>query len=538
MTGSIPTTALAALFGALAAPGATSQDLTVDALFERWSGGERPGAVVLVARGDEIVHHQPYGLSAVDTAAANDTDTVMQVGSVAKVMTGAAMAHLVAHTDLSFDDRIRAHIPELPECCATITIQHLLNHRSGLRDFFELLMLRGQDLDAAIEPTLVMELLARQPALNFEPGSACLYSNTNYFLLAQLIERASGMSLREYAAEHLFGPLGMDRTTFRDDPDQEIADAAAGHEPTGDGYRARRSRFALPGSGGLYTTTRDLLSFTRALRSGRHEWLAATLEPPALGPDQSRDPMLGNYARGIMVRAHGQRELWMHQGGSFGYQAIWMHLPTDDLTVIVLGNCADLPAVELGQRLLTHFLPADSAARGVPGGLPMGPSVFEADDGEIVVLFSRDGQRGHLASMGWKIDVEGVGPGRFRDRNAGIATLGAVDGDRLTLRVGSGGERVFERRSLGPSEAASGLAGTWRCDEIGADLQIRARGGMVQLVDEGMGTTLPPFAAIRADLWISDKGLRIDVEERSDGTPVRLRLGTPRARGLLLVRTE
>ena len=143
--------------------------------------------------------------------------TVFYSGSVSKQFVALSIALLAEQGKLAFDDDIRAFLPEIPEYDWTITIRRLIHHTSGLRDYLQLGFLAGRNYLDSMAEEEVLALIARQDALNFSPGDQYLYSNSGYFLLAEIVKRVSGQTLREFARDHLLGPLGMHDSHFHDD---------------------------------------------------------------------------------------------------------------------------------------------------------------------------------------------------------------------------------------------------------------------------------------------------------------------------------
>ena len=155
---------------------------------------------------------------------------------------------LLVRTALTLDD-IRKYIPELPDFGTQITIRHLANHTSGIRDQWDLLGLAGwrysRDL---ITDDDVLELLSRQKALNFPPGTRHLYSNSGYTLLAVIVSRVSGQSFREFTTERIFAPLGMTNTHFRDMFTEIVKNQAYGYAPYGQTFRLSTTNFDTAGA--------------------------------------------------------------------------------------------------------------------------------------------------------------------------------------------------------------------------------------------------------------------------------------------------
>ncbi len=189
----------------------------VDALFTEWDQPDSPGCALAVIHEGEIVYKNGYGMANLEHGVPITPTTVFYSGSVSKQFVALSIALLAEQGKLSFDDDLRSYLPEIPEYDRTITIRHLIHHTSGLRDYLQLSFLAGRSYLDSMAEEEVLALIARQDALNFSPGDQYLYSNSGYFLLAQIVERASGQTLREFARDHLLGPLGMHDSHFHDD---------------------------------------------------------------------------------------------------------------------------------------------------------------------------------------------------------------------------------------------------------------------------------------------------------------------------------
>src|SRR5438552_19168469 len=153
------------------------------------------------------------------------------MGSTSQQFTSASILLLKEPGTLSLKDDIRKYLPEIPDYGHTITILHLLNHTSGLRDYLTLFDLAGVNTDSVTTDDDALAIIARQKALNFEPGSDWLYSNSGFFLLSVIVKRASGKTLREFAAENIFEPLQMKQTIFRDEHNLLVPNRALAYDP-------------------------------------------------------------------------------------------------------------------------------------------------------------------------------------------------------------------------------------------------------------------------------------------------------------------
>ena len=164
-------------------------------------------------------------------------------------------------------------MPEVPDFGTPITLRHLVNHTSGIRDQWNLLSMAGWRWEAdVVRQEDVLDLTSRQTALNFPVGSEYLYSNTGFTLLAVVVERVSGQSLRAFTQRaDSSEPLGMTSTHFHDDHEMIVEGRAYAYGPDGDaesGYRISIPDFDVVGATSLFTTVEDLARWDRNFITG------------------------------------------------------------------------------------------------------------------------------------------------------------------------------------------------------------------------------------------------------------------------------
>ena len=230
--------------------------------------------VILAAKDGEPQLTHAWGLADAATNTPNTLDTKFNIGSINKFMTKTAIAQLAEAGKLSPDDTIRKHLPDYPSPVADkITIQQLVDHRSGLGDIF------GDRYDAAPPSRLrelsdFLPLFAHEP-LQFEPGTSQRYSNAGYIVLGLIIEKVSGQKYRDYVQQHIFAPAGMKDSGFYA-VDEQVANRATGYTlnvPTGEAPVLHPNTRSLPGrpssAGGAYATAGDLLRFSKALDANK-----------------------------------------------------------------------------------------------------------------------------------------------------------------------------------------------------------------------------------------------------------------------------
>src|SRR6202012_650631 len=197
--------------------------------------------------------------------------SVFDIGSTSKQFTATSILLLEKEGKLSVEDDVHKYIPELPDYGKKITILNLLNHTSGLRDYLTLFDIAGVNTDSVTTDEDAMALITRQKGLNFAPGSEFLYSNTGFFLLSVIVERVSGKTLREFAAENIFMPLQMTHTQFRNDHRSLVPERAMAYDEKEkkDGFRLNVSYFEQTGDGAVHTTVEDLLKWDENFYSGQ-----------------------------------------------------------------------------------------------------------------------------------------------------------------------------------------------------------------------------------------------------------------------------
>jgi CubicO group peptidase (beta-lactamase class C family) len=198
-----------ALLLSVALPYAAQDDLggRVDALFARWDRSDSPGASVSVVHKGEVIFSDGYGLASLEQGTHITPDTIFHVASVSKQFTAFALCLLADEGALGLDDPVRAHLAEVPDFGAPLTLRHMLHHTSGLRDQWEGLAMAGWRLDDVITTQHVLTFVEHQKELNFPSGSEHLYCNTGYTLAGQVVARVSGESFPEFCrGAHLRAP--------------------------------------------------------------------------------------------------------------------------------------------------------------------------------------------------------------------------------------------------------------------------------------------------------------------------------------------
>src|SRR5579871_5812485 len=243
----------------------------VDHIFAAYQKAGSPGCALGVIRDGAFIFRKGYGTGSLELGVPLSAQSVFYMGSVSKQFTAASVVLAAEQGFLSLDDSVRKYIPELPEYVQPVTLRQMLHHTSGFRDVLGLLDLSGRHAEDIHPTDELLDLIARQKALNFMPGAEFLYSNTNYFLLAEIVKRSTKKPLSVFAAEDIFQPLGMTHTRFYDDHTVVVPSRVPAYAPRKDGTFVVdwTTNFDKVGDGGLMSSVDDLLLWDRNFHENR-----------------------------------------------------------------------------------------------------------------------------------------------------------------------------------------------------------------------------------------------------------------------------
>jgi CubicO group peptidase (beta-lactamase class C family) len=478
-----------------------------DPLFAEVARTDGPGCALDVRRDGAVLAQATYGAASLEPAQPIVADTVFEAGSVSKQFVGALVALLIERGTLAPQDSLRRWLPELPPAYAAVTLDMLMHHTSGIRDWGALADLSGWPRGSrAYTMDDAVRLIARQRSLNFAPGTEYLYSNSNYLLAVRVLERASGQTFSALSESELFSPLGMAATQWRDDFRRVVALRAQAYSRGEDG----RWQLDMPfedviGPGGLLTTTGDLQRWNAALDrpSPRATGWVARMQAPGRLADGTPVP----YGFGLELDPVDGRRAIAHAGATAGYRAWLGRFPDQRLSLALLCNAGSLNTEELGPRVAATFLPAPSSSSAPPRPPAVAApaavaGLYRNRASDAVVRVVRD-ERG-LARIGGR-QFGAVAPDR----------LAAADGRRVLLRRDAHGD-MEELQVERPGNASARLvrvppqtedaralrhfAGRYRSTEIDGEqgIEARAGGGLVWIDPRGHPQ---PLAAAYADAF-------------------------------------
>lgn len=317
---------------------------------------DKPGFTYSIQYDQGIGYGGAVGLASVDPARTLVSNDVFNIASISKQFTAFAILLLEQQGKLSLDQSLYTYIPELGEYVKPITIAHLISHSSGLSDYMELAIKKGIDGQYPLSSAETLQHLCELTHTDFEIGTQQDYSNTGYFLLAQIIERVSGQSLKAFSQENIFNPLGMKNTFIVD------------HYPIERPYVLSYDETDQPdevfwthtGDGQVHSTAEDLILWGENMSTGKVGGLDLVKKFatafPAVTPNGRDIINYTPYAFGIGLSKIQGLDALEHSGGWMSYNCNLIRIPSKKLTIVVLSNSANIDAVEISYQLAKALL--------------------------------------------------------------------------------------------------------------------------------------------------------------------------------------
>jgi CubicO group peptidase (beta-lactamase class C family) len=340
----------------------------IDAIFERWNQPGSPGCAVGIVRNDTLLFAKGYGMANLEYDVPITPASIFHVASVSKQFTGYAMVLLARQGKLGLDDDVRRYLPWFPDLGATITIRHLLNHTSGIRDQWQLLATAGTRLDDVITQEQIIKVLSRQRALNSPPGERYNYCNSGYTMMAEIVKSITGQTLRQFMDSAVFRPLDMEDTHFHDEYAEVVKNRAYSYRREGgNGFANVALSYSNTGATSLFTTVNDLARWTMNFytpKAGDEKDITQLTEKGKLNNGRVID-----YALGIGNSTYRGWQQLGHSGADAGFRTIILVYPELKMGFIVLANLGDLNPGARAEKLMEMFVP-DKKPKKAPGAKP------------------------------------------------------------------------------------------------------------------------------------------------------------------------
>ena len=479
----------------------------VDALFAELNRKPSPGVAIAVVRDGKVILRRGYGLANMEHRVPITPLTVFDIASLAKQFTGLAVAMLVSDGKIKLSDDIRKYIPELHDFGRSVTIEHLLRHTSGLRDWPSMLSVAGWRMHDVISFRHILTLAYNQRTLNFAPGSEYFYSNTGYNLLAEMVQRVTGRPFRAWTNEHIFRPLRMDNTLVRDDHTEVIANRAFGYAPGPNGtFRSTPNNLTGLGSSSVFSTVDDLarwlINFGDAPVGGK---AAISL---MLMPGKLDDGTAVKYGFGITGSGRYKGLPFFSSSGEWAsFNAFDVYFPEQKFGVVVLAN-VDSNVIDAQQAVIKIsdiYLENDFTVKPAPqpasaeqkpnptsamldeyvGLYRFGPDSYARIQRYGEMLLFQERRRGH-ALMSPRSEREFV-VSREEDeatvvlhRDAAGKVISLTYRDRPGSRVDT-----FEAK---PAANLADYAGDYDSEELGTSYRVIVKNGALEMQHRRRGT--------------------------------------------------
>lgn len=494
----------------------------VDEAAKVWAREKGPGGVVGVAVDGKIVYAKGFGLANLEHAVPLGPESVMDVGSVSKQFTAMCVLLLEEDGKLQTTDPVTKYVPELPTFGHTVTIDHLVHMSSGVRDYLTLWAMAGWNGIDERSSEDALATMVRQQGLNNEPGSRFIYSNSNYVLLATIVERVSGKPLAAFAAERVFQPLGMAATRF-DTDSIVVKSRAQSYAPTAlGGWRPMVSALGVVGDGGVLTTVGDLAKWHRNLHENR-----LGKADPALVAKFAQGvvaaPGSPNYAFGLMVgELQGIKRIG-HNGNWLGFNAATMYFPDRKTSVLALGNDGANDCTQIAESVARAVLGLKAEAKAEPQESKLSKEQLERITGTYALPDGRS-LTIKLEGEGLKLQVMGQPAFSLLPESASEFFI-KTPSVRITFQFEGSSKPVSARLLQGGADLAltpvepyeatdaelKAWAGTYTSPEFEIPITVRVE-GKVLVFDTGDGEPLRvrPASATRVTSPMGSASLTLD----------------------------
>ncbi|MBI9036191.1 MAG: beta-lactamase family protein [Bacteroidales bacterium] len=296
----------------------------------------KPGLSVIITKKDSILYIGNFGSTDLAKTSPITENTIFDIASSSKQFTGMAIALLEEKGKIDLNDKISKYLPDLPEVMNDITVYQLIHHSSGIRDWPTLFALKGWQPEEPLSLDDIYEMLKKQESLNFTPGTEFSYSNSNYNLLAKIVEAVTDTAFNSWMQESIFAPLGMNNTYLFENSEPKEDIMANSYVYTEHNYLPFSNKLSAPGSSSLRSNTLDV-----------SKWLT-NFYSKTLGGNSSFDKMtqkgsLDNnktidYGYGLYITGIKNKKAYVHDGAWGGYRSGTVFFPEESIGIVILSN--------------------------------------------------------------------------------------------------------------------------------------------------------------------------------------------------------
>lgn len=310
----------------------------IDALIPTQVNDSTPGLIIGVVQKGELIFSKGYGLANISYGISNDPKMVYNIGSVSKQFLGYAFAMLHVKGDLNIDDPVNKYLENWPEFEHKVTLRHLLTHTSGYREAYTMSNLAGRTVGVDhLSREECLEVVRRQPQLEFIPGSRYTYNSTAWVILAEVFEKITGQPADEWVENNILKPLEMNDTQIESFVGEVILNTAESYSYNKEqGYINQESNRAIFGAAEVYSSIPDLVKWVNNYRTA--EIGGKAVNDLFLDPFILSDKSNSEYALGIGNSSYRGLKRYRHTGGHEAFATQLSYFPDHDLGIITISN--------------------------------------------------------------------------------------------------------------------------------------------------------------------------------------------------------
>lgn len=466
----------------------------IDALFQDFAGPNSPGAVVAVTENGREIFANSYGLANINNDVPMDRKTIIRIGSQTKQFTVLLILMLEAEGKLSLTDEVQKHLPYVPRLEQPVTLAHLASNTSGYRDHLEAMIFAGLSIFTPSDRQTGRDVIARQDALNFAPGSAMTYCNAGFFMLSEIIEQIEGATFNEVLRKRITGPLGMDDTSLMVRDGTVMKRLAAHYTKRTDGWANLNWGLDLGGEGGMVSTLDDMIIWQKNLFDPKVG--TAEMHKRMATPCVFENGVTGFYGLGLVTDVYRGRRAIGHGGTVAGGKSESTRFVDDGFGVVIIANNDQVASFGLGRRIADIYFGDET-----PAPIALTPGRYRHEGGaDVFEIVEKDGVPTFLNSGGVGGFDFGAAGGAKPERAITDLVLspradGKVDG------IFCGTPRIYAPLPANAS-AARPLAGQYVNAAQGLEVEItgNTQSGEFRL-RSGLGAMTAPIVAGDGDLW-------------------------------------
>ncbi|PIF43359.1 CubicO group peptidase (beta-lactamase class C family) [Chryseobacterium sp. 52] len=451
-----------------------------DSLLNVYKQENTPGTAVAIIKNGKVIYKKTYGLANLENKIPVTDSTAFNIASVSKQFT--AFIALLAEKEgkLSLDDDIRIYLPELKHLPYKITVRQLANHTHGLPNFSEIKKLQGFGDEFKVTNDEGVQTILGIKSINFSPGEKYQYNNTGFTLLAEILHRIYKKDFNQIAKEYIFNPLLMKNTIALNDPDKIIPNTAESYRPAGNTFLKFPIAQMVDGSSNIYTTLNDLCKWASNFQNpiqGSRELYNTMQKSTVLSTGKTIE-----YGLGLQTEKYKGLDIVFHGGGTVGYRAYILHVPSQQFSVVMLGNKQSFEGLEIVYQLVDFFLKDQQTLPSLPQKTNYTPAelkkfegIYEFSPGNFLEI-SAEGKDLYMGTYNrkGKEPLQMVGDSKFKIISIPTASLTFHTGS-VVLRIADF-TYTAKKITLNPPKAEkmvlSKFVGYYRNEEFNTTYQL------------------------------------------------------------------